>query len=416
MDQQHHRHGGVGLAVAIAVTARRQREVGGQGKPVAALQLQRVHWLQRRAFQLGPGDVKLGERARLAVEEVGLGGGDDGIVADDPLRVVLGPRGNPELAFEIVFEKLQRLLDLGIERGPLVLEIVDRIGLDLAGFLVADRAADIGTLVLSDHARLARLDIHRDQRGGVAAAAVEPVERLAVGREPGRAGGERIFEPGAAEGLFFHDIVRHAEEIHAAFRIGPQREPHVEIVVGDEARVALVLDQHRQLARVEIEHVDVVILRIAVVEADEDLVLDPVRSADELDARILEIGQRRLGAGFQVHAVEQEVLVPALVLDVEQALAVGRPEILADRAVACLGHDLRIVEIVGRSHPDVEHAVRRREPGNPFAIGADLACGFGRIAEQRFARDQGCRSGGIVCGHAGVRLCGRILCDRRHGG
>ena len=375
-----------------------------------------MHRLQRRAFQLGPGDIKLGERARLAVEEVGLGGGDDGIVADDPLGVVLGPRGNPELAFEIVFQELQRFPDLRIERGPLVLEIVDRIGLDLSGFLVADRAADIGPLILRDHALLARLDIHRDQRGGVATAAVDPVQRLAVGGKSGRAGGERILEPRAPEGLFLHHIVRHAEEIHSAFRIGPQGQAHVEIVVRHEPGVALVLDQHRQLARVEVEHVDVVILRIAVVEPDEDLVLDPVRPADELDARVLEIGQRRLDARFHVHAVKQEVLVPALVLDIEQALAVRCPEILADRAVAGLGHDLGIVEVVSRSHPDIEHAVRRREPGKPFAVGADLAAGLGRIAEQGFARDHGCRGGGVGCGHTGVRLCARVFSDRRHGG
>ena len=69
---------------------------------------------------------------------------------------------------------------------------------------------------------------------------------------------------------------------------------------------------------------------------------DPA-DADDHDAGVLEIGQRGFHAGFDIDAVEQEILVPALILNIQQAGAVRGPEILADRAIGRLGHDLRVM-------------------------------------------------------------------------
>ena len=82
---------------------------------------------------------------------------------------------------------------------------------------------------------------------------------------------------------------------------------------------------------------DVVPLGVAVVEADQDAVLDVVGDADDLDAGLLERRQRALRAGDDVDAVEQEILVAALVVDEQDLLAVGRPEILPDRALGLGG-------------------------------------------------------------------------------
>ena len=67
----------------------------------------------------------------------------------------------------------------------------------------------------------------------------------------------------------------------------------------------------------------VVELRVAVVNADQDLVLDRLRRPDDLHAGVFERRHQLLFAARNVDHIEQEVLVAALILDVADALAVG---------------------------------------------------------------------------------------------
>src|SRR3546814_8289740 len=105
-----------------------------------------------------------------------------------------------------------------------------------------------------------------------------------------------------------------------------------------------------------------------------------------------------LAAG-QIHGVEVEVLVAAVVAQVQQGVGPVRPEVVADAARLVVGDRTRAGDVVGWCDPDVEHAVDRRDPAQVLAVGADLHVGALGIAEQRVARDQfdvfdGSRRGG----------------------
>ncbi len=72
---------------------------------------------------------------------------------------------------------------------------------------------------------------------------------------------------------------------------------------------------------------------IAVIDPDENPVGDIWGDLDDPYPRLLERGERADRRGRDVDAVKQEILVPAGIVDEEQLAAVGRPEILADRAL-----------------------------------------------------------------------------------
>src|SRR3546814_3069001 len=61
-----------------------------------------------------------------------------------------------------------------------------------------------------------------------------------------------------------------------------------------------------------------------------------------------------LAAG-QIHGVEVEVLVAAVVAQVQQGVGPVRPEVVADAARLVVGDRTRAGDVVGRCDPDVEH-------------------------------------------------------------
>ena len=310
---------------------------------------------------------------------------DHRVDRDGPQPIIVGARSDADVALQLLAQPLEVGADLRVDRRPLVAQVGDGVGLDLARARVRHRVADVGTRVLADHARRTGGRVLRHQRGGVAAAAVDPVERLAVDGEARRLRRQRIIEPGGRDGLV--DDLRtggrgaHGEVVHAACGVRPQREAQRVVGVGHESGVAVGTDDLGQLAGLEVEAVDVVPLRIAVVETDEDAVLDERRDAHHLHARLLERGQRALRAALHIDAVEQEVLVARLVLDVHHHGAVGRPEKQADRPV--LGGRQRTggLELVDGRDPDVHHALARREPGEVLAVRRERRPGAARVAE-----------------------------------
>ena len=373
----------------VTLAARRQGQVADQRQPVARGDFERVHRLQRRACQFRPGDVEFLERAGDTVIEQRPRRAGQRIMPDEPFVVSFAARLHPELAIEPLAQEGERLADSRFERGPLALEVIDRIGLDLAGDRMAQRAADVGPGILGDKGSRPRRGVFGEQRGGVAAAAVGPVKRCAVGGVAGRAGGHRILERGAlARGL--GDLAAcDLEQVAAAGIVLANGHAQRQGVVGEEGDVGIVLQDHLQLAGLEVQQEDVVVLRIAVVEPDEELVADQVRAADDPRASVLERGQRALGAAREIDLVEQEVFVTRLVLDVDHAGGIAREREERDRAILGAGQAARLVRLVERRDEHVHHPFVRRHPAEPLAVGTDGAAAADWIAEQRLARDQG---------------------------
>ena len=292
-----------------------------------------MHGDERRVFELGPRGVEGLQLVRLAIVEEGARRRRERVVANDPQLVVVGARLHREFALEVGLQELQRAADVGIERGPLVAQVIGRIGLDLAGDGIGQYAADVRLVVFGHDALLAGPGILRDDGGGVAAAAVDPVHGPAVAGVTRRAGGERVVERGALGGCRGHLAVAYLEHVRAAGRVLAQRPAQLELIVRHEADVAVVLHDELGRAGAEVEQVDVVKARIAVVDADQHLVLDRVGRPYHLHQGVFKRGELALLARFDVHLVEQEVFIARLVLHVEDAVRGGRPEVLADRAV-----------------------------------------------------------------------------------
>src|SRR5690606_4158166 len=141
----------------------------------------------------------------------------------------------------------------------------------------------------------------------------------------------------------------------------------------------------------EVQQMDIVETRIPLVEPHQPLVFDPMRSTDDLAAGVFERGQYALRPGFDIDLIKQEILVAGLVLDIEQAAGIGRPEILPDRPVGSVGHGFGSGWIARRGHPYVEDSVLRRQPTEPLAVRTYLSRSPQRIAEQGLARNQGIR-------------------------
>ena len=196
MNQQHHRHGLFRHAIAICVAARRKRQIGWQRQSVAALDLDRLHWLQRRAYKFGTGGVERRERPGITVIDESLRRCGQRVVPHDPCAVILGAAGNAVIAFQLGAEPFERGFEPFVQRYPLILQVVDRIGLNHTGFGVADCAAKVGLAVFRDQRLLAGLGVLRIERGGVATTAVEPIEDRAVGGVTRWRGRQRIFHRG----------------------------------------------------------------------------------------------------------------------------------------------------------------------------------------------------------------------------
>ena len=385
VDQQHHRHRRGRHAVAVGIAARRQGQVAHQGEAVAALDLARVHRRQRGAGQRRAGvDPQLG-LALGAVVQVVLGRGVGRDVQHHPMLVVEGARGDLDLAVAQRLEDLEVVGHRRVERGPLVAQVVGAGRLDHAADRMGEHAADVGARVLEHHLAFAAGGVDRVQAAGVALAAVEQVDGLAVGGEAEDLAGQRIAlrhrRPRLPRLAVAHQPFVAA--LGRALRGVAQRVVVVEGEVGE----LVVLDQALLRAGLEVDLHQVEVLLVAVVDADHDLVGAPRRHRRDRGARAGR-RQRLLLAAGQVDCEDLEVLVAAHVLGVQHVVAgIGEAE-TADAAQGVVGDRLGAVGRIGGRHVHVEHAIARRDVAQPLAVGADAAQGALGIAEQHAARDQ----------------------------
>jgi hypothetical protein len=133
--------------------------------------------------------------------------------------------------------------------------------------------------------------------------------------------------------------------------------------------------------------VDVVELRVVLVQPDQDVVREPL--VEVLDARLDVLVRRQVavGAGLEIDVVQPPVLVAAAVLDVEQVAVVVRPVEKADPAVAIVGDDAGVLS-TAVTDPDVEDALVRGDPRETTSVRRDPRAEPLGIAEEDGARDE----------------------------
>src|SRR5262245_48802803 len=193
--------------------------------------------------------------------------------------------------------------------------------------------------------------------------------------------------------------VDHPVEARAALLgVGPAREARIELPVEIEApELSPVLEHQPAFGCGKIDRPHVVPLLVAIVEPDEDRPRPLGRPHQNARAHSRDWRQ---DADLGRRAVDREdapILVAVLVADEQNVLAVAGPVLPRDRAAGEARQRFRRADIISRREPDIEHALERREPGQPFAVGAEPGLVTAGIAEQGCSRNEG------NCRHA--RLC-----------
>jgi hypothetical protein len=272
-----------------------------------------------------------------------------------------------------------------VQGDPLGGQIGHRIGLRLAADRVEHRPVDVGPRVLGQHGPRAAGDVLGDQGGGVAAPGVDPVERLAVGGEPQRMGGRVVIQIDTLNRLGRGNAGLDRIVVHAAFRPGPGAAAQLEVLVDQERAETLVLEHQGELAAGQVE-------RMHVVPGSRLFgPQEPVRNRADLQHLGLGLVEGRQGARRAAGGrdpIKLEVLVAALVVDIEHRGVVRGPEVGADRAHGFGRDRAGGGRISGRRDPNVQHPVERGQPGEPAAVRADPTHRPGRIAKELLAFDQ----------------------------
>ena len=233
---------------------------------------------------------------------------------------------------------------------------------------MTDRLEGIRLRVRCQRFHCAGLRVQGDQRRRVPAAAVAQVQVSAGRIEVERTGRhvvlgadrhERLPLPGPGS----------RQDLRATIRWDHHGEPGGEVVVSQDLTGShVILDNDPRLSRQDVDPVQIVILRIPPVDRDQHLVGEPVRQAvrDCLDAVVRREVARP--AGIDLDGVDVPVLVAVPVLTVEEVARMVAPQVVPDSPAPVAGDRLRIPDRVQRCHPDVEHAVHRRQVGDSRAV------------------------------------------------
>ncbi len=128
-------------------------------------------------------------------------------------------------------------------------------------------------------------------------------------------------------------------------------------------------------------------LWIAIVQTDQNFVGKLALHRNDLRLYAVLGCEVTFFAGCQIDGMNVPVLIPTLVLDVQDVLVVFSPEIRPNSAVTVLGHRA-VVFFTDRAYPDVKYAFVRRDIGQALAVGGNLRTGLVRIAENDISRNQ----------------------------
>ena len=365
----------------LRVFARRESEVGGQLKTVARRDAHRFHW--REIFFRKP-RCHVSQLAEVA-----------GLVVVKPERAAraVAHRADDEFVLIAVFRNQsdfiarELLLQLLLQRAaPFVEEVVFRFvaregrsGEDFA-LLGSDQPAGINLGMLEENFQLfAVLGVEADDGRLVAAEIRGGVEFLVVESEEG--GVDALAEVCAqdfSERLVFLGTV----EQFGIHTVGLHRGADFAVVVRDPRRHAAGIfrdEFHLAGARVETENVENA--RIALVHADEEVVLVVAQVIDHADANFRKRREIFLPGTVGIDRIKMEVFVPAVVLQVDD-LVFGRPKISADITLGRRGETARLGAAVDRLDKDIEPTFPRRHPRDVIATRADLVSCRHRVAEK----------------------------------
>ena len=154
--------------------------------------------------------------------------------------------------------------------------------------------------------------------------------------------------------------------------------------------------QQSAFAGRDIHPMDVEVTLVALVVRDQQLAREVTRGLLHEARHPGSRSQRRDIAGLEIDPPGAPVLVAALVAEEHDMPVVVHPDDpRADVAVGHRGHGARILYVVDRGDPKIEHAVDGRAEGNPRAVPTDAHHASFEISEDQTARKQ---RRALVCG------------------
>jgi hypothetical protein len=136
--------------------------------------------------------------------------------------------------------------------------------------------------------------------------------------------------------------------------------------------------------------------RIAVVDLDGDIPRSIQRPQAELTADVLKRREVAHDMRNRIDNKQVMVLIARFVIEKHQEVAVRGPILPVDWSALGARHRLGSLDVIGRCHPHIEHAVHGRKPGDPTAIRRDLRAEECRVVEQCAARNEGTRGASHV--------------------
>ena len=314
---------------------------------------------------LAVGEQELG-LLRVAIVEVVA---DRAIVhddADEPLAIVEGAADNFDFAVGDLLEAVKISFDILVEELPLGAVVDEGDALDRVLGGMGHDAADIGEGIFGDEFFLAGFEVDGFQLAGVAAAAIDEVEDVAGFIEAGRAGGKAIvlvdFKP-----RFPAAIAIGLEQFAAAIFGHLRAEADLIVFIEVEAGEFGVLLDQAVIAGVDVDEIEIVILGVAIVEADDDFVGRAPTDAFNLGLDFFLFAfvvggfvERRdvFGfAGIDIDGVDMEVFVAFVVHHVEDVFVVVGPGITGNRAGLFVSDRFGGGGIVEGTDEHVEHAI-----------------------------------------------------------
>ena len=371
----------------------RQGEIRGQLETVACRNAYRLHRGELPLVEPRRHLGQLAELLRSAVIIVKRSARTVAVGSDDEFVLLTIGRAEHDLLTGELF------LQLGLEvAAPIVEEMVFLLvagecgGGEHLALVRTDQTADIDLGMFEDDLLFLPCGGIEAHDGCLVAADIgRRIKILVVIGEEERIG---AFAEVGANHLFEWLIRRGAGEQLGIDAVRLHRGPHLTVVVRDPGgdTAGVFRDQfHLPVAGVETENIEDT--RIAFVHTDQEMVLIITQVVDHADPHPRKGREVTAVAAVSVDRVEVEILIPAVVLQVNDLVLRG-PKVAGDVALGRTGQTLRVAA-THRLDENIEAAFPRRHPRNVVAAGTDLIGYTLRVAEKIAKGDDGRRFHGF---------------------
>ena len=259
---------------------------------------------------------------------------------------------------------------------------------DRTALLVEHDLHDIGLVVGSQQFGLARLHVEGEQRRLVALAGIDEVKRFAVSAEVDESERVDVSDRHLGERRP-RAIGAPLKNFGGAVGLQPCREPQLKLAIGDEVGIFGVFEDPFADAGHHVDPEQIEPALVALVMPDQHFFR--IFAVDLLQERLDAVlgRQRHDRAVVDGNARGAPVLVAVALPEKHQmAAGIGPAEIAADIAVGDAGDGPRRGRIRHRRHPQIVHAIDRRDIGDLQSIGADPDVAAIGIVEEDPARHQ----------------------------